>query len=104
MGYGGIENYGKAALLRSVVVLPDCRGKGVGDEMTLLLLAHARRSGIRALYLLTTSAAAFFARNGFVRIERAEAPPEIIGTRQAASLCPASATLMKLELDDGGAS
>ena len=28
VGYGGIENYGKAALLRSVVVLPDCRGKG----------------------------------------------------------------------------
>lgn len=98
VGYGGIEGYGSLALLRSVAVLSHRRDEGLGSEMTALLLEHVRQSGIDRVFLLTTSAAAFFERLGFVRISRVEAPSEILNTRQAASLCPASATLMKIDL------
>ncbi|MCK8780844.1 arsenic resistance N-acetyltransferase ArsN2 [Rhizobium sp. NTR19] len=98
LGYAGIEEFGSIALLRSVVVANGKRGRGFGQEMLALLLAHARSSGVEALYLLTTSAAAFFERNGFVRIGRSEAPNEILETKQASSLCPVSATLMKIDL------
>ncbi|MBW9054815.1 arsenic resistance N-acetyltransferase ArsN2 [Rhizobium mesosinicum] len=94
VGFGGLELYGEAALLRSIVVLPDRRGFGFGHAITLGLLDEAHRKGADAAYLLTESAAAFFQSLGFHPIARDEAPAAILTTRQAASLCPASAALM----------
>lgn len=94
VGYGGLEQCGEDALLRSVVVLPQHRGKGYGAVIIKLLLDQAAADGVRAVYLLTESAATFFEHIGFVRIDRAKAPATILQTRQAASLCPASAALL----------
>jgi amino-acid N-acetyltransferase len=67
----GLETYGSVALLRSLAVTLDWQGRGLG----FALLAHAewaaRQRGIAALYLLTTTAEAFFVRRGYVRIPRA---------------------------------
>jgi N-acetylglutamate synthase-like GNAT family acetyltransferase len=49
-------------------------------------------------FLLTTSAAPFFESLGFARIDRTAAPEAILRTRQAASICPASAVLMVKDL------
>jgi N-acetylglutamate synthase-like GNAT family acetyltransferase len=87
VGYGGYELYGENALLRSVVVVPQMRGKGFGRAVAEALLARARAAGARHAYLLTTSAEDFFTHAGFARIERTEAPPAILATRQAASIC-----------------
>ena len=54
----------------------------------------AARGGVRRAFLLTTDARAFFERLGFTAIDRKSAPSEILATRQAAGLCPASAVLM----------
>jgi len=94
VGFGGLEVYGEAAFLRSIVVLSDRQGFGFGHAITLSLLDQARRQGADAAYLLTESAAPFFQSLGFRPIARDEAPAEIRTTRQAASLCPASAALM----------
>lgn len=94
VGFGGLEQYGEDALLRSVVVLPPQRGKGYGEAMTQRLLDQAAAEGVRTVYLLTESAAAFFEHLGFARVDRATAPSAILQTRQAASLCPASAALL----------
>jgi N-acetylglutamate synthase-like GNAT family acetyltransferase len=94
VGFGGLEQYGEDALLRSVVVLPPQRGKGYGEAMTQRLLDQAAADGVRTAYLLTESAAAFFEHLGFARVDRATAPAAILQTRQAASLCPASAALL----------
>ncbi|MGO4568266.1 arsenic resistance N-acetyltransferase ArsN2 [Rhizobium sp. 2YAF20] len=94
VGFGGLELYGEAALLRSIVVLSDRQGFGFGHAITLGLLNQAHRRGAGAAYLLTESAAPFFQSLGFRPIARDEAPSEILTTRQAASLCPASAVLM----------
>lgn len=102
VGFGGYELHGNAALLRSLVVLPSERAQGLGRKAVRLLLDRAAGAGARHAYLLTTSAVPFFERLGFVRVERASAPEAIRASRQAASLCPASAILMARTLDPEG--
>lgn len=94
VGFGGLELHGEAALLRSIVVLSEKRGFGFGHAITIGLLDEAYRKGAGKAYLLTESAAPFFQSLGFRPIARDKAPAEILATRQAASLCAASAALM----------
>ncbi len=94
VGYGGFELFGQAALLRSIAVLPGMRGKRIGRNIVPLLLYRAHERGAREAWLLTTSAAAFFERLGFTARQRNAAPAAILASRQAADLCPASATLL----------
>ncbi len=95
VGYSGLERCGDdAVLLRSVVVLPEFRSLGFGRRLAELTI---KGTPIAAdVYLATTSAAPFFESIGFVRIERGSAPQPILSTRQLSGLCPASATIMKL--------
>jgi N-acetylglutamate synthase-like GNAT family acetyltransferase len=99
VGYGGYEPHGRYALLRSVVVLPSARGRGVGRAIVAGLMDEAMRHGAAEAFLLTTSAESFFTHLGFTRVDRATAPAEILATRQAASICT-TAPLMVRSLDD----
>jgi N-acetylglutamate synthase-like GNAT family acetyltransferase len=96
-----MEVYGDCGLLRSVVVVPSLRGLGVGETLTHDRLAWARRRGLRQVWLLTTTAADFFDRFGFVRVDRASAPPELAASAEFTGACPAGAACLRLEL--GGA-
>nr|WP_082979964.1 arsenic resistance N-acetyltransferase ArsN2 [Labrys sp. WJW] len=98
VGFGGYELQGEHVLIRSVVVSPEVRGTRVGRNILPLLLFRAHQAGAKRAWLLTTSAPDFFSRAGFKPVERAEAPTAILATRQAASLCPASAVLMTREI------
>jgi N-acetylglutamate synthase-like GNAT family acetyltransferase len=95
VGYAGYELYGEDVLLRSVVVLPAMRGKGLGRALAESLIARAAEAGARRAFLLTTSAEDFFTRAGFARIERSAAPPAILQTRQAASICTTAPLLTR---------
>lgn len=95
VGYGGFERMSQDVLVRSLVVLPQARHRGVGSGMLALLLRRAFDKGGREAWLLTTTAAPFFERGGFKPSERSTAPTAILATRQAASLCPASAVLYR---------
>ena len=86
------------ALLRSLVIAPDLRGRGAGRYAAKLILKRASEDGARSAYLLTESAAPFFEKVGFTRIERADAPASIRETRQAASICSSSAAMMTMRL------
>lgn len=94
LGYAGWELYGRDVLLRSLVVLPPARGKGVGKAIVARLARRAYDEGGRTAWLLTTSAAAFFGRIGFERVDRAMVPETILNTRQARGLCPSSAAVL----------
>ncbi len=94
IGAVGFELHGRDGLLRSLVVAPERRGAGLGDALVRRLAAQARREGVERLYLLTTTAEAFFARRGFAKIARAAVPAAIAGSREFQSLCPASAVCM----------
>ena len=93
-GFGAIEGDGPDRLLRSVMLSPESRGAGVGAALVDLLAGEARSSGAERLWLLTTSAAGFFTRLGWVVMDRDAAPAVIRGSDQFVGLCPASATLM----------
>ena len=94
VAYGGIELYGPAALLRSIVVLPAHRRHGYGRAVVDRLLEKACAVNVDDAYLITTSARSFFEHAGFAVTDRGLAPAAILGTAQATRLCPASASLL----------
>ncbi len=98
LAFGGVAGSGPDRLLRSVVVPGASRGTGLGSRIVAGIAEEARRSGAERLWLLTTDAAGFFDRLGWKATERSVAPDAIRQSRQFASICPASATLMVREL------
>lgn len=98
VGVGGIERYGPDALLRSVAVETERRGEGVGTALCAALEAAAEADGVRTLYLLTTTAAAFFERLGYVETDRGGAPDAIRGTSEFTDYCPSTATCLRKSL------
>ena len=97
-GLVGIERFGEVALLRSLVVTPECRGRGQGRRLLDAAEAHARACSVRTLYLLTETAADFFAATGYDPTEREAAPEAIRSSSEFSDLCPASAVLMSKAL------
>ena len=94
IGAVGLEVEGTDALLRSLIVAPDRRGEGLGLRLVDAIEAHARTAGVTRLYLLTTTAADFFAARGYVVIDRAAVPEAIAQTHEFRSFCPDSAVCM----------
>jgi len=98
LGYAGVELFGRDGLLRSVLVLPAWRNRGLGSAIVEMAAALARELGVERLYLLTVDAADFFAARGFGALPRADAPARIAQSSEFASLCPASALFMGRDL------
>ena len=94
VGVGGLEVCCDDALLRSVAVASDWRGRGIGRLLVWRLIAEAESRGLRALYLLTTTAESYFPSFGFTRTTRDAVPSEVRETVEFRSACPASATVM----------
>ena len=90
----GLEIYGEAALLRSLVVNAAARTQGLGTALVRHAEEYAAARRVRSLYLLTTTAEAYFERRGYRRVDRSQVPPSIQSTREFASLCPASSAFM----------
>lgn len=100
VGMVGFELCGPDALLRSLVVMPEHRSLGIGAR----LVAHAEREayaqGVTAIYLLTTTAEAFFLRRGYVAAQRELAPALIRATKEFSSICPASSAFLMKRLTE----
>ncbi len=90
----GLEIFGEAALLRSLVVSADARTQGLGSALVQHAEEYAAARQVRSIYLLTTTAEAYFEHRGYRRVDRAQAPASIQSTREFASLCPSSSALM----------
>jgi DNA-binding MarR family transcriptional regulator/N-acetylglutamate synthase-like GNAT family acetyltransferase len=95
----GFEFYGTDALLRSVVMSPAERGKGRGKQLISYMVEYAAARGVTRLYLLTTTAAAYFSKMGFVHVDRALLPQALQQSRELQGACPASASAMSLRVD-----
>ena len=94
VGVAGLEVCRHDALLRSVAVLPEWRSHGLGRTLVTRVIADAEARGLRALYLLTTTAERYFPSFGFRTIGRDEVPEALRGTAEFRDACPASATVM----------
>jgi amino-acid N-acetyltransferase len=98
VGVAGLEICCDDALLRSVAVSPEWRSRGVGRALVTRAISDAEARGIRALYLLTTTAERYFPSFGFKKIERADVPEAVRATKEFTVACPASAAVMARNL------
>lgn len=98
LGVVGLEQYEDNGLLRSLVVRPESRWTGLGVQLAAAMENHARVAGVKTLYLLTTTAADFFARRGYEVTARAEAPAALLSTAEFSTLCPSQAMCMRKTL------
>jgi N-acetylglutamate synthase-like GNAT family acetyltransferase len=94
VGIAGMEIHGDSGLLRSVAVAESMRSRGLGDVLVRNRMRWANDRGVSAVYLLTTTAADYFARRGFVAVDRDAAPAPIKASREFKDVCPSSATFM----------
>ena len=94
VGSAALDVHGTHALLRSVAVARDLSALGVGTRLVNDVLAMARSVGISSLYLLTTTADAWFPKFGFTVTTRDAVPASIASTVEFTSACPSSAVVM----------
>jgi N-acetylglutamate synthase-like GNAT family acetyltransferase len=98
VGCVGLETYGEVALLRSLAVTASRQGRGLGRALHEKALSAARDTGITDVFLLTTTAERFFAREGYVRVDRSTVPALVQASPEFRSLCPATAVCMTKRL------
>jgi len=77
IGTVGLEVYDDMALLRSLAVTPACQHTGLGRALTETVLSYLTTRQFRAVYLLTITAEAFFARHGFCLVARDAVPASV---------------------------
>lgn len=100
---GAVERFDDhAGLLRSLAVDPAQRGKGLATRIMRSLEIHARHRGLDRLFLLTESAPGFFARLGYERCDRSQAPEAIRRSVQFVSSCPSTAACLWKDLRHEG--
>lgn len=95
---GGLEAAGDYSLLRSIVVKPRYRDRGLARRIAEFLLEQAQSQDRAAVYLLTESAGTYFEKLGFRQVARDQVPQAITHTRQFSSLCPDSASCLMTDL------
>ena len=104
VGCAGLELYGETALLRSLAVLPERRGQGLGACLAGEILERARRLGAREAVLLTTTVQAMAASMGFQVVPRESVPPAVRDSWEFKADCCGTATCMRLALAPHGTS
>ncbi len=98
VGAAGVERYGTAGLLRSVVVSADRRGVGLGRDLVAAAEDLARCEGVRELYLLTETASDWFPRLGYMAIPRHQAAAAVGQSIEFTTACAETAIAMRREL------
>lgn len=95
VGVVGLQTCGRVGLLRSLAVAPEHRRHGIARLLCERVFEMTTERSLESLWLLTTSAKDYFTRHAFEAVPRASAPDALRGTAQFASLCPASAHVMR---------
>jgi amino-acid N-acetyltransferase len=94
VGAAKLERHATVGLMRSVVVAPGRRDSGLGAALVRNRVQAARSFGLDAVYLLTTNAAPYFQRFGFVVTPRSDVPDALARSVEFEAACPASATCL----------
>ena len=94
VGAIGVEPYQDVGLLRSLVVHPSHREKGLGKQLVCELESFAQGKGIKTIFLLTITAADFFRKLGYEVTQRAHVPESIAKTEEFKNICPVSAVCL----------
>lgn len=97
VGCGGAEAFPFVALIRSVVVHPDHRSRGIGRRIVREMLDRFSSRGLREFYLVTVNAEAWFRKRGFKPCDRDEVHPQILESTEFAHT-PEDAVVMRLQM------
>jgi amino-acid N-acetyltransferase len=98
VGVIGLEICGQHALLRTLAVAENFRCQGIAARLANFIARYAVSHGIQKIYLLTVTAKDFFAKQGYLELDRSQAPAGIQATREFKDLCPDTAVCMCREL------
>jgi amino-acid N-acetyltransferase len=98
VGTAALEIYSDAALLRSVAVSSDVRGRGVGAVLVESALHVAEEQRMHDVYLLTFTAETYFLRFGFQLLDRSDVPAAVRTSVQFTHACPSTASVMRKRL------
>lgn len=94
VGVAALEPHGDVGLLRSLAVAASEQMHGTGIALVADRLVVARAAKLSRIYLLTTTAAPFFRRFGFVDVARETVPSALQASPELATLCSATAACM----------
>lgn len=98
VGTAGLERFDTTGLLRSVAVLPEHQNSGIGNRLVTAILRYAKQLELLEVVLFTETAATFFERRGFQRVDRSQITGAVRSSNQFTIACPASATAMRKHL------
>ena len=98
VGAAAVERYGEAGLLRSVVVAETWRGAGLGRALVDAAERLASAAGVRSLYLITETAAAWFPKLGYEVVPRDEARAAVGASVEFAMACATTGVAMRRTL------
>ena len=98
MGIIGVEQYGRAVMLRSLAIKPQFRKMGIAKELIDYALQQLKDRDVTDIYLITNTAQLYMTKYGFVRIERDEIPNTVLTVSTLGDVCPLSSICMHLQL------
>ena len=101
VGVAGLEVHEGHALLRSVAVAAEWRSRGLGRVLVERMIAEAIARGLESIHLITMTAERYFPSFGFTPVSRDAVPARLLEAEEFTSLCPASATVMRLMCGKG---
>ncbi len=94
----GIEMWSAKGLLRSVAVKEELQSLGLGTALVEYAIVIAKRRGLRELLLISESAASFFQKFGFEKVDRNDVRGSISNSPEFGDACPESAAVMRIKL------
>ena len=94
VGTVGLEPAGDCALLRSLAVAAAHRRQAIAARLVTAIERYARSHGVTQMYLLTTTAADFFVKQGYHTVLRESAPDTLQATEEFRSICPDTAACL----------
>lgn len=97
-GVVGYERYGEAALLRSLAVAPESRGRGYAAALLRQLWPRLADVNVTTVYALTTTIPDRLLRLGFEETAREALPDALAASEQLRGACPASARVFRKAL------
>lgn len=100
IGVCGLEKAENFGLLRSFAVLDAYKNKGIGTELYNYVIEECKKRAYYALFILTTTASAYFKKQNWHQITRFAVPREIAQSAEFSSLCPDSADCFMYVFDN----
>lgn len=98
IGCSALEIFNTTSLLRSVAVNKEYQRMGIGFNLSNKAIELSKDKNIKEIYLLTETAESFFNRIGFYITSRSETPNEIQNSEEFSSICPSSASVLRLDI------